>query len=57
VALKILPPELTERPDRISRFLQEAQAASALNHAYILHWHAHYRETIGRLAEGQAEMV
>jgi serine/threonine protein kinase/Tfp pilus assembly protein PilF len=39
VALKILPPELAANPDRMRRFVQEAQAASALNHPNIITVH------------------
>ena len=35
VALKVLPPELVENPDRKRRFIQEAQAAAALKHPNI----------------------
>lgn len=36
VALKLLPPEAVLHEDRKRRFLQEARAASALNHPHIL---------------------
>lgn len=36
VALKLLPPVFTQDDDRVRRFEQEAQAASALNHPNIL---------------------
>src|SRR5687768_4568558 len=37
VALKILPSELAANTDRMRRFVQEAQAAAALNHPNIAH--------------------
>src|SRR5205085_9963905 len=36
VALKLLPAEYTRHADRVRRFEQEAQAASALNHPNII---------------------
>src|SRR5919199_3630541 len=36
VALKVLTPEAVAQVDRRRRFLQEARAASALNHPHIL---------------------
>jgi serine/threonine protein kinase/Flp pilus assembly protein TadD len=39
VALKLLPAEFTQDADRVRRFEQEAQAASALNHPNIITIH------------------
>ncbi|HXG57620.1 MAG TPA: serine/threonine-protein kinase, partial [Thermoanaerobaculia bacterium] len=36
VALKVLPAELSESHERLRRFIQEAKAASSLNHPHIL---------------------
>src|SRR5947207_2560983 len=36
IALKLLPAEFTQDADRVRRFEQEAQAASALNHPNII---------------------
>ena len=37
VAIKVLPPEAVANPERKRRFVQEAKAASALNHPNIIH--------------------
>src|SRR5688572_4014866 len=37
VAIKVLPPERVADPERKRRFVQEAKAASALNHPNIVH--------------------
>ena len=39
VALKLLPPQFTQDADRLRRFIQEAKAASALNHPNIITIH------------------
>ena len=37
VALKVLPSDFTQNEDRLRRFIQEAEAAAALNHPNIAH--------------------
>src|SRR5215813_532359 len=39
VALKLLPPQFTQDVDRLRRFIQEAKAASGLNHPNIITIH------------------
>src|SRR3989440_10633605 len=39
VAFKILPAEVAAHPDRMKSFVQEAKAASALNHPIIITIH------------------
>jgi hypothetical protein len=36
VAVKVLPPHLTGRPDHLARFRQEARAAAGLHHTHIV---------------------
>jgi Serine/threonine protein kinase len=36
IAIKILPPELVQNPERVRRFVLEAKSASSLNHPHII---------------------
>ncbi len=47
VALKLLPPEYISQEDRRRRFLQEARAASILNHPHILTVYEVGEDTVG----------
>ena len=40
VALKILPPEMAQDPDRLARFQREARAVAALNHPNVVTLHS-----------------
>jgi predicted ATPase len=58
VALKLLPVRFTHDEDRLRRFVQEAKAASALNHPHIVTIHEIGEDETGRfivmeLVEGQ----
>src|SRR5262249_8700937 len=50
VAVKLLPSNFTHDADRVRRFVQEARAASALNHPNIITIHE-----IGALSKGDRE--
>jgi serine/threonine protein kinase/cephalosporin-C deacetylase-like acetyl esterase len=52
VALKLLPPDLTENSGRVARFEHEARAASALSHPNICQVHV-----LGRTLDGQRYIV
>ena len=52
VAIKVLPPDLTRDETAKQRFLQEAKAASALDHANICNIHE-----INETADGQLYLV
>ncbi|MCK4237169.1 MAG: protein kinase, partial [Candidatus Krumholzibacteria bacterium] len=52
VALKFLPPFMTRDPQAKERFIQEAQAASALDHSNICNIHE-----IGEMEDGQMFIV
>jgi serine/threonine protein kinase/predicted ATPase len=58
VALKLLPTRFTQDEDRLRRFVQEAKAASALNHPHIVTIHEIGEDESGRfivmeLVQGQ----
>jgi tetratricopeptide (TPR) repeat protein len=58
VALKLLPTRFTQDEDRVRRFVQEAKAASALNHPHIVTIHEIGEDEAGRyivmeLVQGQ----
>ena len=53
VALKVLPPELVNDPERKRRFVQEAKAASSLNHPNIITVYDIVGDLRHRSGEGQ----
>lgn len=40
IALKVLPPELTDHPDRLAHFRREARSAAQLNHPNVVTLHS-----------------
>jgi len=58
IALKVLPPSLMGRDDRVRRFIQEAKAASSLSHPNIVTIHEIGQATLdGAGAEASPEVV
>ena len=55
VALKILPADLVDNEDRVRRFVQEAKAASALNHPHIVTIYEIGKVELERAAESQPD--
>src|SRR6478672_3981469 len=49
VALKVLPPEVANDPERVARFQREAEVLAALNHPNIAHLYG-IEPSSGRLA-------
>ena len=43
VALKVLPVEVAEHPDRVARFQREAQLVASLNHPHIAYTYTESR--------------
>jgi serine/threonine protein kinase len=59
VALKLLPDAFASDPERLARFIREAQTLTALNHPHIAHVHGleettHGRTLVMELVEGEA---
>lgn len=55
IALKVLPPSLMGRDDRVRRFIQEAKAASSLSHPNIVTIHEIGQATLD--GDGASEVV
>ena len=50
VAIKVLPTEVAESPERLARFRREAQVLAALNHPHIAAIHGFEEAELGRFS-------
>ena len=57
VAIKILPPALIRNEERLRRFVQEAKAASSLNHPHIVTIHEIGEATVASTGDAASEVI